>query len=65
MSKINLTVGVLLRGQVRRLLEQAIFYDQLKSYKEVKGFFSSDFLLTNPAPGLVEIIESIGKTDDN
>lgn len=64
MSKISLTVGALLRGQVRRILEEAIFYNQLESYKEVKGFLSSDFLLTNPGPVLVEIVESIGKTDD-
>lgn len=64
MRKASLEVGALLRGQVRRLLEQAVFYDQLESYKEVKGFLSSDFLLTNPAPVLVEIIESKGKTDD-
>lgn len=69
MSKVSLEVGVLLRGQVRRLLENAVFYNQLESYKEVKGFLSSDFLLTNPTPDFVRLIEEIlkelDKTDDN
>jgi hypothetical protein len=66
MSKISLEVGLLLRGQVRRLLENAVFYNQLESYKEVRGFLSSDFLLTNPTPDLVEWLESRmkDKTDE-
>lgn len=65
MNKCSLEVGVLLRGQVRRLLETAVFYNQLESYKELKGFLSSTFLLTNPTPDLVRWIEKESKTDDN
>lgn len=57
MSKISLEVGVLLRGQVRRTLEEAIFNDQLESYKELKGFLSSTFLLTNPTPDFAEWLQ--------
>lgn len=64
MSKVSLEVGLLLRGQVRRLLEQAIFYNQLESYKEVKGFLSSDFLLTNPSDTLKGIFKELSKTDE-
>lgn len=65
MSKVSLEVGALLRGQMRRILETAIFYNQLESYKEVKGFLSSGFLLTNPAPSLVRWIEEEAiKTDE-
>ena len=64
MDKCSLEVGVLLRGQVRRLLETAVFYNQLESYKEVKGFLSSDFLLTNPTPDFAGWLEKECKTDE-
>ena len=54
----------MLRGQVRRLLETAVFYNQLESYKEVKGFLSSDFLLTNPTPDFAGWLEKECKTDE-
>lgn len=57
MSKISLEVGVLLTGQVRRTLEEAVFYNQLESYKELKGFLSSTFLLTNPTPDFAEWLQ--------
>lgn len=62
MRKASLEVGALLRGQVRRTLEEAIFYGQLESYKEVKSFLSSTFLLTNPTQDFAEWLASI--TDD-
>lgn len=62
MSKISLEVGVLLTGQVRRTLEEAVFYNQLESYKELKGFLSSTFLLTNPTEDFAEWLKS--KTDE-
>lgn len=58
MSKISVEVGILLRGKMRRLLEEAVFYDQLESYKEVKGFLTSDFLLEDPKPAVIEWIKS-------
>ena len=65
MDKMSLEVGILLRGQVRRMLEEAIFYNQLESYREVKGFLSSDFLLTNPKPAVIEWIRTYSdKTDE-
>lgn len=62
MRKTSLEVGALLRGQVRRTLEEAIFYGQLESYKEVKGFLSSTFLLTNPTQDFSEWL--VSKADD-
>jgi len=64
MRKASLEVGVLLRGQVRRTLEEAIFYGQLESYKEVKSFLSSTFLLTNPTQDFAEWLASRSDTDD-
>lgn len=62
MRECSLEVGVLLAGQVRRTLEEAIFNDQLESYKELKGFLSSTFLLTNPTQDFAEWLKS--KTDE-
>lgn len=61
MSKITITVGALIRGQVRRELEKAVFYGHLGSFKELKGFLDSDFLLTNPSLSVLEWIKEVGE----
>jgi hypothetical protein len=40
---ITMTVGALVRGQIRKGLEILKFEDEIEAFHETKGFFESEF----------------------
>lgn len=59
MSKTSFEAGFLIRGQIRRELERAVFMGELGSFKELKGWLESEFLLTDPKPSVIRWLRQV------
>jgi len=59
MTTASFTAGLLVRGQIRRLLIEARFERQLDEFEEIKGFLDSVFLIRNPSAGLLIVLNSL------
>lgn len=56
--EIQLTVGLLYRGPVRRYLEEAQFYGKVSWWKEIKGPLDSEFLIRGASQGVASDIHA-------
>ena len=53
---MEIEVGILYRGAVRRYLEEAEFYGHIESWKEVKSLLGSKFLVRKPSAAVLKDI---------
>jgi len=61
MGSGHITVGALLRGQVRRYLEEAQWHGFVTEWKEVKYFLESKFLFKGTNTGLAQVMSDFNK----
>lgn len=49
-DSFDFTAGLLVRAPVRRFLDECQFYGHLESYKELRGWLGSRFLIRGMSP---------------
>lgn len=58
-ARFSIVVGALLRGYIRRSLDDAEFHGHIESWKESKGFLDSTFYIEKPSDLVVQWLKDL------